>query len=459
MNNKKLFPISASLLIILAAGFTIVCTLGLDTRYAPDEVMRKQIADFIVMNGYLPWGDEPELITVWGFNYSFSPYFPTILGSLFMKAASLFTDNPYILLAAFRQVSTISVIGTGIYSMLIAQNVFHRYGVQLLFVSLSLFLPQFLYLASYFNNDIFSIFLGYGFVYCWIRALRNGWTGTQCVHLGILCGLMSITYYFGYAYLLASLIVFCISCWKEKTDKIYFWSRFVIVFLIAFTIGGWWFIKNANFMAFDFLGFKATEFYQEMYGQNLNLLHPADTMSFIDMIFKPVGQGDEAMLWWRHSLMSYIGVFQSMSVVMHWKYYVFYFLILGSGFITGFVFSLKSFIKMNKNRLFMIALVISIVLPVFLSAYNSYVNDYQPQGRYMMSSLCAVMLCVAYGFSKLETIFDRAQGWLLNTVFRIKPDFRLSLSLITALFFCYKGLRLYYLHNAEILFTNLSRLF
>lgn len=155
-------------------------------------------------------------------------------------------------------------------------------------------------------------------------------------------------------------------------------------------------------MAFDFLGFKATEFYQEMYGQNLNLLHPADTMSFIDMIFKPVGQGDEAMLWWRHSLMSYIGVFQSMSVVMHWKYYVFYFLILGSGFITGFVFSLKSFIKMNKNRLFMIALVISIVLPVFLSAYNSYVNDYQPQGRYMMSSLCAVMLCVAYGFLSLK---------------------------------------------------------
>lgn len=457
-NQDTGFKITAIFLISIAALFVFFCTLGMDTRFAPDEMMRYEIGEFIYNNNHLPWGDEPELITPWGFNYSFSPYFPTLIGVLFMKLAGLSSDNWLVLLSAFRQVSTLCVIGTGIYAYLIAKRVFVRYGSRTLFMCLSLFLPQFLYLGSYFNNDIFSCFLGFGFTYCWICGIKDGWNWKNCIHLGILCGVMSITYYFGYAWILGSLIVFLVSAWKQKKNPSWLWKRTGAIFLIAFAIGGWFFIKNAVFEPWDFLGLKATMIYQERFGQDLNLFEPfAQGYSLSEMLFKPVSLNGNYMVWMKSFIVSYIGMFASMSIRMSMKYYVFYLGLLGLGSLIGLILCVREFMQKRDQRPLLIGLGIALILPFFLSIFNSYFNDYQPQGRYMIANLCPLMLLTASGYNCLSLMFSEIQQRIYKQMTRKTLRITLSLSLIIGLFFAYKGVQLYYNYNSGILFENVGK--
>ena len=52
-------------------------------------------------------------------------------------------------------------------------------------------------------------------------------------------------------------------------------------------------------------------------------------------------------------------------------------------------------------------LVIALVLPNLLNIYNSYVNDYQPQGRYSMPMIIPFMYFITKGYSFL---FERVRG-------------------------------------------------
>lgn len=452
-NQDRLFYWSAAVLVLIAVAIAFLGSLGYDPANTPDENMRYEIAEFIYQNSRLPWGDEPELITAYGFNYSFAPYFPTIVGALFMKIAGLFSQSPLVLMAAFRQVSVLSLLGMGIYASMLAHLVFRRYGARLLFVALSVFWPQILFLGSYFNNDICTVFLGYGFVYCWLKAWKTGWTWPGCIHLGILCGALSITYYFGYAYLLASILVFCWMDWKQEKNRKIFWQKFLLVFVIAFAIGGWWFIKNAIFMPGDFLGFKATEYYQVTYGipevqNNATKNH----MSFVDMLTKPYGGTSS---WTETFLKSYVGLFSIMSIKMEPKYYDFYLWFVLIGMIFGIWCAVRLFLRRPSLRVILIALLLCLIIPLILSVVNSYINDYQPQGRYMISNLCPLLLLVSSGYEWINRFFISLQKRVSRMLTGKKRAY-ISLTLILALFMAYKSTQLYYAYNKGIMFEHVS---
>ncbi|MCF0260940.1 MAG: hypothetical protein HUJ54_13855, partial [Erysipelotrichaceae bacterium] len=53
--------------------------------------------------------------------------------------------------------------------------------------------------------------------------------------------------------------------------------------------------------------------------------------------------------------------------------------------------------KDSIQKMFILCQVLSFVIPIGLTIFSSYYIDFQPQGRYMISSLPALVLWISYG--------------------------------------------------------------
>ena len=70
------------------------------------------------------------------------------------------------------------------------------------------FLPQFVFLSCYVNNDSFAVFTVALIIYFWIRGMKSAFCKKDCIGLGAGCGLCALSYYNAYAYLLGSILLF-----------------------------------------------------------------------------------------------------------------------------------------------------------------------------------------------------------------------------------------------------------
>ncbi|MEG2625175.1 MAG: hypothetical protein RR956_02760 [Christensenella sp.] len=398
-------------LILIALVFLFYYTwcVLLPEAVAPDEYMRYQVPEFIYNNGYLPHGAEPAIRDVnWGISCAFSPYLAQLIGLGFMKIAGLFTTDPFAMLMAVRMVSVLSATATVWVCIKISQQLFASSVARALFVVLVAALPQFIYLATYVNNDSFAIFTTSVILYAWVIGLKNKWPMKSCVLLGIGMGICAMSYYNAYGWLLTSVILFFVSAlimdkarWRDKKFRI---KIYVVVGIFA-AITAWWFIRSYIIYDGDFLGLNITEKYKEMYA--LDYLKPSNAgsvqqsgASLWHMLFD--------MGWARTSYFSAIGVFGSLNVFLPLWIYVVYSVMFLVAFI-GCIMRLVAFIKEKsadkpKKCLAGICMIITIVIPIALSIYYSYTSDFQAQGRYILPMLLSFMVFVTVG---LKTFFGR----------------------------------------------------
>ena len=97
---------------------------------------------------------------LWGFSYALYPYLTAIISSVFMAITSLFTKSAAALLTAARLTSVLSGTGTLIVVFLIGEELFERRESALLGGIFVGFLPQFVFLSCYVNNDFVRRFIG-----------------------------------------------------------------------------------------------------------------------------------------------------------------------------------------------------------------------------------------------------------------------------------------------------------
>ena len=135
------------------------------------------------------------------------------------------------------------------------------------------FLPQFLFLSSYQNNDSFAVFTVALIIYFWLKGLKNRWRLSTCIGLGISCGLCALSYYNAYVFLLTTILLFFMSLliYKEKLAKIL--KKALLVFAAAFLVGGWFFIRNAVLHDGDFLGMRTIQESAEEHARKTSSLH------------------------------------------------------------------------------------------------------------------------------------------------------------------------------------------
>lgn len=236
--NKKDYYWAKYMLIFGFFCISFGTSIFLKTEHAPDEAMRMLIPEYIVSHHTLPNGMEESVRhPLWGFSYALYPYLTAIISSVFMAITSLFTKSAAALLTAARLTSVLSGTGTLIVVFLIGEELFERRESALLGGIFVGFLPQFVFLSCYVNNDSFAVFTVALIIYFWIRGMKSAFCKKDCIGLGAGCGLCALSYYNAYAYLLCSILLFFALMIHFRKPAKEIFAKALLVFAIAFQIG------------------------------------------------------------------------------------------------------------------------------------------------------------------------------------------------------------------------------
>lgn len=389
--NKEKYIIAICIFIAL-----FFISMHLSINFCPDERMRYDIPMYIYKNNILPYGNELEIIdSIWGFSYGFTPYLPSLISVVFMKIVSLLSTDAIVLLVAARMTSILSGTFTYLVCYAIGEEVFSSKKIINLFSLFVALLPQFIFLSSYINNDAFSVFSTAVITLMWIKGVKSNWNYKICILLGIALGLCALTYYNAYGFILCSIFIYCISCFKSRFSIKDFILKGIIIFISAFVVAGWFFIRNFIIHDGDFLGMNSMYECGEKYameGYQMSKRETYQVMGYRHPLLQPG--------WIFLTIQSFFCSTGYMEHLINYPFMMIYIIILLIGFVFGVL--KKQTQKFKIDTYFFVCLLLCMIIPILLSAHYSYTIDYQPQGRYIMSMLIPLMLIVSMGYDFLD---------------------------------------------------------
>ena len=426
-NKKRLKTIGKALFVIYIFILCFTWSNTITFNNAPDEQMKYDVCEYICNNLKLPHGgDESIRNPIWGLSYAFTPILSYMISAMFMRITMFFTQNEFTIVVAARFLSVLCMVGYTIMNIKIADKLFK--GVyKWLFVVFTTLLPQVVYLGSYLNNDSLALFSISIIVYSWIIGLEKDWNWKSCIILAIGIGICALSYYNAYGYILCSIFIYVISSYIKRIDIKEFLKKGIVISLIVFLLAGWWFIRNYILYDGDFLGLDVSREYGEKYAQEQfkpsNRPTPARQNMPLDvMLFDNK--------WIETTIKSSIGLFGYMHIEMEENTYSIYknIFIIGligaivGGVIKKILYFIKNkkekneikrkvnkerITKKNEERLFNIIMIICIIIPIILSIYYSYFNDFQPQGRYIMPMIIPFMYFIVKGIKNIMDFIIR----------------------------------------------------
>lgn len=413
MEERKRFVIDNRIIqVVYLAGWMVFTFLWLYIQHldaSPDEKMRYMIPQYIYRHGTLPHGADPEIVDgVWGNSYGFNPIISYIISAVLMKLTSFFTTGETALLIAARLVSLLFGAANVWIVMKISEKIFpERRNYQWLLIVLATLLPEAVFICSYVNVDAMALFAATLTIYIWILGMESGWKYRHCIALGISLSLCLLSYYNTYGFLVASFILFVGCHFMDKKDSkkeifVQLLKKGLLVLLVVFVCSGWWFIRSYILYDGDFLGMKTCDALSEMYA--IPELKPSNRqtlaeqgVSIFDMIFRK--------RWLASTGVSFIARFGYADIYIAIWMYLVVTVIVGLGLV-GVIIHGKQMLwkeeEQPKRILFHWVMILAILMTVGISAYYSYTSDFQPQGRYCLPMLTALMYFVAVGIQKIN---------------------------------------------------------
>lgn len=417
--------------LIFVFSFLMVWAMKAPLNASPDEGMRFEISQYIVNHGELPDGRDPEIRNPnWGISYAFNPYTSCILAAGFAKIATIFTDDFEVFYKSMRLVNVIFGTLIAFLSLRIGRRLFDREKAWF-FAVLVTFLPGAAFLHTYLNMDSVALLSTAWILYCWIRAVQEGWHRNVCIQLGLAMSLCVMSYYNSYGFLLCSALLFAammLRCGEKQWDYQMMLKKGFFMLGIVVLLTGWWFIHNAILYDGDILGMATSSKYAEMYA--IEELKPSNRetpqamgMTVLQMMFWIPGEWNYN--WMGTVAASFVGTFGFMNIFMpeNWtKAYIVFFAIGAAGNLfcirKYFHVSLKN-MKVekiadengetiirtyrrekvwNSMNLMRVMMVLAILIPTFLLIYYAYASDFQAQGRYVMPALLPLMYFITLGY-------------------------------------------------------------
>lgn len=434
MNNLKRTKIVEITFLAGVFGFILLWTLKIPFNEAPDEIMRFQIADYIMKHGTLPDGRDPEIRNAyWGISYAFNPITTYIAAAFFAKVVSFFSAGFTALYVSMRLVNVIFGTLTAFLALKIGKRVFDKEAAWFFAVSVS-FLPGAVFVHSYINTDSIALFSTAWILYCWVRAVQEGWKTKICIQLATAMSVCLLSYYNAYGFLLCSALFFAgymLRCGEKQWNYQEMLKKGILMLGVVFLLTGWWFIRNAMLYDGDILGMRTSTEFSEMYA--IEELKPSNRVT-------PQKLGmtvSQMMMWipgeWQHNwlvtvMVSFVGTFGHMDIFMPvlWSKCYLFFMFAGIGanilcFRRYFDVSDKKISKevireqksitviktsrkekvWNSENWMRICMALAAVIPCILLVYYSYCSDFQAQGRYIMPALIPVMYFVTLGYDSL----------------------------------------------------------
>lgn len=393
------------LFVFLLGLYMTIWSVLKDFNYAPDEEMRYALPLYIYRHGKLPLGDDPSIRNqLWGFSYAFMPtWLEPLIAAFFMHiVAFIFGESKFKLIVAARFVSVLAISGMSFSLARTLDRLFEKHikWVTLFIVCL---IPQVTFLGSYVNQDSVNLLGASIILLAWVQGIQDGWNIKNSILLSCGIAIVALSYYFGYGWILLSIVLF-FSSFLFKIGKnnnfSRMWKLTGMICTIVIGITAFFFIRNIVLYNGDLLGRVSTANAQKLYA--VDFLQPENRPS-LQAQGKSLKFLLEDKTWWNQSYISFIGCFGYMEFPVGewiWGGYamLFSFLLILNGTSAVFVF-----IEKKKKILFLgLFLGFAFLFPIALSFWYSYSTDYQAQGRYMMALLPALTLMTANGIKTAE---------------------------------------------------------
>lgn len=409
-------------------------------NFSPDEAMRFQVVDYIFKYNRLPHGGDPEVMNYsYGLSYAFYPMLTYMVSYVFMKIVSIFTMDAHALVVAARMAEVLYGVATAWFTLKIGRR-FFKGAMEKMFFCLVVFLPGAFILFTYVNCDSLALLATAMLIYSWIRGLEDQWSFKSCALVGVGVSVCALSYYNAYGVILATVVVFTLSilfCEEKRWNFKKLITRGLFITAIFLALAGWWYVRNYMLYDGDILGLNITTVYAEQYAAEG--MKPSQRMTLqetpgfgvLDMLF--LQPHNHQHNWMLMVYYSFLGVFGYMTVwPPEWigKAFMVFFLVglLGVLMQARKLFAVReqrfTQIKMvgdsklkvtctykrdrwSKRAVFHAGMLITLILPNLLNIYNSYAQDYQPQGRYSMPMLIPLMYFMTLGIQKITARFDR----------------------------------------------------
>lgn len=416
--------------------------------HQPDELMRIKMPFYIYNHNALPLPDDPEVISI-GFNasYAYYPlYFGPLLGALFMKGANLIFGLESIkeLYIAARFSSVLSGLIAIICLIKISEKLFEKDKlVKYLVIIIGGFIPQLIYLSSYYNSDILAVFSSSIILYSWIIILKRGWNTKRSLLLSLGIIICALSYYNAYGWILSSIFLLIFTTIKKNENNVInntnknikendeikdikkietnklknkkyifdyktFWKYGLIIGITVLLFISYFFIRNFIVNDGDMLGMKSFLTACEEGGVDFQKPSNRD-------IGKNKGYSYWYMLtskewtnksWIELTFKSFIGVFGPMGVFLTEWIYIIFLIIFVLGIIGNILkIMLKKDFKKEEKILYAL-LILTTCITIFLSMKYSYDTDYQPQGRYIYPAWISIIILIGIGLE-----------YIINTLF------------------------------------------
>lgn len=396
------------LLVLLTFCICITGALLLPVEQCPDELGRNRLIIWMIDKGTLPTGDEIELMGLnpppglnYGFSYALRPYLSAMIGTVFVKAAMLFSDSDRVLLLAARMGSVLSVTGCCWFCLQLGHRLFVRRSSVILYAALVCFLPQVQFLGMYHNNDALSLFAVCMMLYYLIKGYDTRWPVKSCVGLavGFSVGLLSYYSIYGWILMCAVFCIVSVMTDREIADKgSLIFKRASLIAGICLLLAGWFFIRSAILHNGDFLGIGYEKVSRTRVEEMGYILFPfrdfrAEGVSVIGFL-----RGNRYH-WLLVTTKSFVGTFGNMTLFLPMFLYGIYFAI--------FIFGLLHFLAVlvhgrlcRRDGLLMLVMLVSGGINFALHFWQSYTRDYQPQGRYVITLILPLAYMMADGLDK-----------------------------------------------------------
>lgn len=423
----------------------------------PDEEMRYMIPQYIYRHGTLPHGGDPEIRNkLWGISYGFHPILPYIFGGYLMKLVAVFNSSEHALLMAARFINVLLGMGFYWYVLQISRRLFRRGIFRVYFVALLALLPQLLYLFVYVNTDGIALFSTAMILNYWLVGMERKWNQGSCTGLAIGVSCCALSYFNAYGFALMSVVLFVgslIVFYGKRGAKdcmILILKRGLFITAIVFLLCGWWFIRCAVLYDGDFLGLYTPAKYGEKYAQeeykpSVKKSVKEQGKSLEEMLKNEADGGMEWVTTTYRSTIGYFGFFEyplGLDIYeIHKKLFILGILgmlvhigltgLWGIGALPGRKKASPALAKYRSGLarisgadypaftienqellpanffILQFSLVCCIIIPVLLSLVYSYTDDFQPQGRYIMTFILPVMYFTAAGTKRVLTLCFR----------------------------------------------------
>ena len=402
-------------------------------NYGPDEYVRFPAYYYLFINNSLPTGWTEEIRNeFWGFSYAFYyTWLPGIFSFICMKIVSIFTSSSSILLYAARFPSVIAGAFSVFLTFRISDTILKDEKTKWFVTFLVASIPQFAFLSSYVNNDIFAVAGSLMIVLSWVKSAKDKLNLSNALIMAFGITTTALSYYNSYGWILFSALFIVILYAYQKNERKNIIKFTMLIAAIVILLTGFFVVRNTIINSGDIFGLRSLSESSEMYAVDYLKPSARDTL-------KNQGLPITSLLFDKDYIFStersFFAAFAYTDVLAPYFVYMIYRYVTVIGAI-GFIIALIVKLSKKEGRKLYIPTILPMILSaasvVFLSLYYSWGTDYEPQGRYLYPALPALVVALSLGY---EIIFNIKK---IPKALSISISLIISVILLAASLYCF----------------------